>query len=328
MFIAKLYSIIITLQKQNIIDSKTNARYNIFIGLNILYSINYRQELDMFKRYGNHVKERILNDRATSVVMAVFSLLCVLSGIYWMIDFSLRNLIVSFVFIGFVFFIYWVEHMVNIRFGTLFVAASLTLAFGGILGACFDFYMLIPFFDDILHCLSGVLFACLGYGVAEKFFGKASDKRSFRGCLLFGLFFSLAVAVGWELFEYAGNVFMSGDNFEDTFVDRICSYVLSGGHNTPVIIEDIEKTLIYYGDGQIYEIEGYLDLGSIDTVVDLLVCTLGAVLLYIISEISYKYCPKINKILLPTRAAEDITSESALVIEHDELQTKTPENAN
>ena len=92
------------------------------------------------------------------------------------------------------------------------------------------------------------------------------------------MLFSLAVAVLWEMFEYAAYAFAGIDMQEDMIVDGFSSYLLSGSHNQTVTIDGITQTIIHYGDGQTYVIEGYLDIGMYDTLNDMLVCTIGCFL--------------------------------------------------
>ncbi len=87
----------------------------------------------------------------------------------------------------------------------------------------------------------------------------------------------------WELFEWALTVLMNGDMQEDTLVTDIRSYFLAGSHNVPQDILDIEKTVVYYDGGRVYVIEGgYIELGLIDTLTDMLVCFIGAVVFEIL----------------------------------------------
>ena len=49
-----------------------------------------------------------------------------------------------------------------------------------------------------------------------------------------------------------------------------------------------------------YVIEGgYLDQGGLDSMMDMLVCFLGARIFLIITRLSYSFFPKFNKMLLP-----------------------------
>ena len=71
------------------------------------------------------------------------------------------------------------------------------------------------------------------------------------------------------------------DMQKDRIVENISSdYLNPEGKNVPVIIENIDHTTIYYNEnGELEEvtIDGYLDIGIIDTMKDLLVNFVGAV---------------------------------------------------
>ena len=245
-----------------------------------------------------YVEERT-KDKKIIVILGGYLLCCLVSAIYWCIFFQPRNILMSIVFMGFVPLFFIVEHLINFRCGELFTLGVLGLAFGAILGTCFNLYTIIPFFDTILHGLSGILFSCLGFTLAEKFFGKATDIKKFFGCLIFAVCFSLAIAVIWEIFEYGCSVFLGLDMMEDSYVTNINSYLLSGSHSKTVEIDGIIKTIIYYGDGQTYIINGYLDLGLIDTLTDMIICTIGSIVFMTISIISFFKMPKVNEMLIP-----------------------------
>lgn len=68
------------------------------------------------------------------------------------------------------------------------------------LGICFDFYVYVPFYDKIVHFLSGVATALIGH-YAVEYFNAQRSPRLFRA--LFIIFFSMAIAVSWEFFEFA-----------------------------------------------------------------------------------------------------------------------------
>lgn len=240
-----------------------------------------------------------IKDKKFLVILVAYLLFCLFSATYWCIDFQIRNILMSIVFMGFAPLFFIVEHLIKFRCGELFTIGVLGIAFGAILGTCFNLYTIIPFFDTILHELSGILFGCLGFTLAEKFFGKASTTRKFFGCLIFAVCFSLAIAVIWEIFEYGCTVLFGLDMMEDAYVTNINSYLLAGSHSETVEIEGIVQTIIHYGNGQSYIINGYLDLGLIDTLADMMICTIGAILFMGISVISFFKFPKVNKMLIP-----------------------------
>lgn len=249
-----------------------------------------------------YIRERITH-RAFVAVALIYAAACLGSAVYWIAVGQVRNLCMSLAFIAFVPVICFVEYIGKIRLGAVSMAAVLFIAFGSILGSCFDVYMTIPFFDTLLHGLSGVVFACFGFTFAERFFGHPDTAGRFWGCVIFAVCFSLSVAVVWELFEYACTVFFGFDMMEDTYVHSIRSYLLAGSHTETVVIDGITKTVIYYGNGQTYTMNGYLDIGLIDTLTDLIICTVGAAVFALLSILGRK-CPKLWQRLVPQVVAQ------------------------
>src|SRR5699024_6844387 len=78
--------------------------------------------------------------------------------------------------------------------------------------------------------------------------------------------FSMTVGVLWEFFEYGADQITNSDMQKDTLVQKISSVEFDGAKsNVPVVIQDINRTIIYYGEGKQEVIDGgYLDLGEID----------------------------------------------------------------
>lgn len=239
------------------------------------------------------------NDKAFMCIIIAYLALCLASAIYWCVEWQARNLMMSLVFMLFAPLVFIVEHFMKIRFGELFVASVLFLAIGSILGSCFNLYMIIPFFDTLLHGFSGLIFACLGFALAERFFGKASGAGSFFGCLVFAACFSLSIAVAWEIFEYACTAAFGVDMMEDTYVTGIKSYLLAGAHTETVDLEGIVKTVVYLENGDTYTINGYLDIGLIDTLTDMIICSVGTAVFALLLVFSYIKCPRLKELIIP-----------------------------
>ena len=169
------------------------------------------------------------------------------------------------------------ESYLSMRCGKLFLIIVFLVPIGGTLGTCLDLYNVIPFLDTLLHTISGFIFCAFGYALMERIL-VSCGRGSRLASAVFAVAFSLALAVVWELFEWGITMVTKGDMLEDSIVTEIHSYFLSGSHNLSVDIPNIEQTLIIYDGGKTYVIEGgYLDLGGLDTLVDMLVCFLGAV---------------------------------------------------
>ena len=97
--------------------------------------------------------------------------------------------------------------------------------------------------------------------------------------------FSMTVGVLWEFFECAMDQFFSLDMQKDTIVSAISSVNLDPkGGNVPTIVRDIADVIVVHSDGsqEALGLGGYLDIGLLDTMKDLFVNFIGAVVFSII----------------------------------------------
>ena len=92
-------------------------------------------------------------------------------------------------------------------------------------------------------------------------------------CILFGVCFSISIAVLWEFFEFAMDTFLHTDMQKDSLIQSIYSYEVLGGE-LGTILNVEEVTTVINGE---YVVNGYIDLGRMDSMLDLLVETLGAI---------------------------------------------------
>lgn len=99
-----------------------------------------------------------------------------------------------------------------------------------------------------------------------------------------------------QFFEFSADNFTKIDMQKDRVITQISSVAINANNNAPVWVKDIVKTQIYSKDGSVMTIEnGYLDIGLIDTMKDLFVNFLGAVIfsiigfLYIQNREKYKF---------------------------------------
>ena len=120
--------------------------------------------------------------------------------------------------------------------------------------------------------------------------------------------FSMTVGVVWEFFEWGCDNVFELDMQKDRIVSKISSVELNpSGENIPLVIDDIKKTTI---EGKVnkkaktYVIKnGYLDVGINDTMKDLLVNCIGAVVFSVIGffYIQNRDKSKVAKHFVPTR---------------------------
>ena len=144
----------------------------------------------------------------------------------------------------------------------------------GVLG---DFYMKFTFWDTMLHTLNGFLAAAVGLSLIDLL--NRSERFDLHLSPVFvalvSFCFSMTIGVLWEFFEFGMDRIFLTDMQKDTVVNVISSVSLNpDGVNKAVILRDITDTAV---NGQSLGLGGYLDIGLIDTMKDLIVNFIGAV---------------------------------------------------
>ena len=143
---------------------------------------------------------------------------------------------------------------------------------GPMLGQCYNLYYLLSWWDKMLHILGGVLFSLFGIFLFERFSGSTKKRLLFTA--VFALCFSVTVSALWEFAEFGADVFSGTDMQHDTVVTSINSYLLGNGIGVVGSIGDIIEVVI---NGRPLPFNGYIDLGLIDTMLDMLLEAQGSV---------------------------------------------------
>ena len=160
-----------------------------------------------------------------------------------------------------------------------------------ILGEVNHFYTLIPGWDTILHTLNGFLCAAIGFAMVDLL-NRHSSRLNLSPLYLavVAFCFSMTIGVLWEFFEFFCDQFFFLDMQKDFIVKTIGSVTLDPTHSQkPFVIRNIARTVIETADGKSYVVNGgYLDIGIIDTMKDLLVNFVGAVVFSILGYIYVK----------------------------------------
>lgn len=167
-----------------------------------------------------------------------------------------------------------------------------------ILGEIENFYFYIPLWDSLLHVTTGVLAAAVGFGMIDLI-NTHAKRISMTPIFVVAIAFcfSMTIAVFWEFFEYGADKIVRTDMQKDMIVSEIATIKLDETNtNKSIAISDISKTMVYDKDGNILAtFDGYLDIGLKDTMKDLFVNMLGAILfsiygyLYLIKRDKYKF---------------------------------------
>lgn len=157
-----------------------------------------------------------------------------------------------------------------------------------ILGEINAFYVKIPIWNTMLHTVNGFLMAAIGFAMIDIF--NRDDRFSVKMSPYFVAFtafcFSMTVGVLWEFFEFGMDWFFGMDMQKDWIVPVINSVKLNlDGANIPVHVA-VESLVV---NGETWNLGGYLDIGLVDTMKDLMVNFVGAVVFSIIGIIYLKH---------------------------------------
>ena len=146
-----------------------------------------------------------------------------------------------------------------------------------ILGEVHAFYVRIPGWDTMLHTINGFLAAAVGFSLVKLL----NDNKKITFDLspfylsLVAFCFSMTIGVLWEFFEFSMDWWFGADMQKDTVIHALHSVSLDPtASNKVVTIPDITEVTV---NGQDLGLGGYLDIGLIDTMKDLFVNFIGAV---------------------------------------------------
>ena len=195
---------------------------------------------------------------------------------------------------------------------TLEIIILLFIFAAEILGEIQAYYIQYPGWDTMLHTLNGFLCAAIGFSLLDILNRNEKLKFSLTPVYLsiVAFCFSMTIGVLWEFFEFFMDQTFLLDMQKDTVVHSIGSVMLDpAGGNVPVSIKNITDVIVVTADGaqQSLGLGGYLDVGIIDTMKDLLVNFIGAV---VFSTIGYFYVKNRGKgkfapQFIPTVVLED-----------------------
>ena len=198
---------------------------------------------------------------------------------------------------------------------TLEIIILLFIFASEILGELGCFFITVPNWDSILHTTTGFLCAATGFALIDILNRNSRIKFELSPIYvaLVAFCFSMTIGVLWEFCEFGMDRLFMMDMQKDTIVHSITSVMLDPTNkNIPVTIGDITSVTV---NGQDLGFDGYLDIGLYDTMEDLFVNFIGAL---VFSFIGYFYIKrrgegKIAKAFIPTitEAGKDSAKEAA-----------------
>ena len=229
-----------------------------------------------------------------------------------------------------------IDHKLNIKLPTVLESLIFVFIFAAeILGEVYNFYGHVKNWDTILHTINGFLCAAIGFSLVDILnqSSKIREKLSPVFVALVAFCVSMTIGVLWEFAEFGADVFLKTDMQKDTVINEMSSVNFNEEHkNKAVILENIFKTQIFYKNGDKNEVltieNGYIDTGLIDTMEDLFVNFVGAVVfsilgfLYIKNRDKYKFAEN----FMPSKKTPEEIEESKIAEENYKKSKKKWKN--
>ena len=195
---------------------------------------------------------------------------------------------------------------------TLEIIILLFIFAAEILGELKCYFITFSHWDSMLHTTTGFLCAATGFALIDILNRNSRIKFQLSPIYvaLTAFCFSMTVGVLWEFFEFGMDRLFLMDMQKDTVVQSITSVMLDPTNsNIPVTIDGITSVSV---NGQELGFDGYLDIGLYDTMKDLFVNFVGAV---VFSTIGYFYIKrrgqgKLAKAFIPTITEKDTDTPS------------------
>lgn len=147
-----------------------------------------------------------------------------------------------------------------------------------ILGELRAYYINVPFWDTMLHTITGFLAAAVGFSLCDIL--NRNDRIKFNLSPLFLAFvafcFSMTVGIIWEFFEFGMDYFTGSDMQKDFIINSIHTTLLDPTKSNRVVHLTGITDVTLNGTTDL-GLGGYIDIGIIDTMKDLFVNFIGAV---------------------------------------------------
>lgn len=243
-------------------------------------------------RYHKTWREQLRENKGLAVVYVVLRVLVVLVMVAQFFNGNFENVFLCVLTLLLFLIPSFLERTIRIEVpDTLEVIILLFIFAAEILGEIQAYYVHFPYWDTMLHTLNGFLCAAIGFSLIDIL--NRNERFSFSLSPVYlavvAFCFSMTIGVLWEFFECTMDHFFLLDMQKDTVVQSIGSVMLDPAKgNSPEQIHGIVDTIVVLADGSTRSlgVGGYLDIGLLDTMKDLFVNFIGAV---VFSVIGYFY---------------------------------------
>ncbi|MCD7860301.1 MAG: hypothetical protein LUG25_00090 [Oscillospiraceae bacterium] len=171
---------------------------------------------------------------------------------------------------------------------TLEIIILLLIFAAEIMGELSNYYIRVTYWDTLLHTTWGFLLAAVGFSLVDVLNRSESIRVQLSSLYLaIGAFcFSMTIGVLWEFLEFCADYFLHLDMQKDTVIHAFSSVTLDPTmQNVAVRVENITDVAV---NGESLGLGGYLDIGLYDTMEDLFVNFIGALIFSIIGYFAEK----------------------------------------
>lgn len=250
-------------------------------------------------------KTQIKKSKTTFVVYLILRVLVVAAMVISCIRGDYENLFVCALSL----ILFLVPAFIENNFGielpqTLEIVILLFIFAAEILGEMEGYYTRFAYWDSMLHTLNGFLCAAVGFALTDILNRNEHIKFKLSPAFLaiVAFCFSMTIGVLWEFFEFFCDLVFKTDMQKDFVIGTISSCLLSQNTKAPMVIEGIKSVDVNSVD---LGIGGYLDIGLYDTMKDLFVNFIGAIVFCVIGyfyvknrgegKIAPRFIPKLKK---------------------------------
>ena len=252
-----------------------------------------KKQKEKKRGFFRQLEDEFRRKKSTFIIFVIIRAIVVLSGVRQLLIGNYENTFLCVMTLGLLLVPAFISRTFKVELPTPLENITLIFIFAAqILGELNDYYIKYPIWDTMLHVTTGFLAAAVGLSLIDIL--NRSEKVRFDMSPVFvalvAFCFSMTIGVLWEFFEFGADMLVNTDMQKDTVISSISSVALNPDSvNTAVHIGDITETAV---NGISLPVEGYLDIGLIDTMKDLLVNFMGAAVFSAFGYFYVKYAGK------------------------------------
>lgn len=264
-------------------------------------------EKEKRQKFWKRVEIELKENRSTFLVYSGMRMVVILMMILQFFNHNYENMFLCLLTLALMMMPSILQVTLKIEFPSTLEIIILCFIFAAeILGEIQSFYIHFPYWDTILHTLNGFLCAAIGFSLVEILNRHKRVQFNLSPVFLAIVAFSFSMTIGvlWEFFEFAMDTFLKLDMQKDTVINAISStYLDPTKQNLRVAISGIEEVMI---NGEPLGVGGYLDIGLIDTMMDLVVNFIGASIFAVMGYFYMQHQTRKNVLLslVPTAQEE------------------------